>query len=239
MPPPTAFNNAGYPVIADRYILAPAGVIYPGGPQSNHIYSLVKFHIDSVTFYKQLSVFYDTAKYIALTPAPSTIGFTNGGYFSAAFFNKFFVYDNSQFYRVDTLGNVKQFGYGPVPGMGGGVGQMFTLNGYLFTVNSGIFCVSQDQGETWSLFYDGSQNNSPGGLLYYYNTPDGDLYGVNQGQLVHVTLTGSTMNFTEVKDDGLENTQITSVNKCGKYAFVTTLNGVFYRNIDSLNVAKK
>lgn len=237
IPKPSVFNNPCYPIVADRYVLAPIGTIYPG--YNKRVCALLKFNTSNTFIPNQLSVFYDTVKYINLLPAPGAVGFSGlGGYFSAAFFDKFFVYYDNQFFRIDTAGNVKSFGIGPVAAAYG-VGQMFTIGDKLFTEDAGKICVSTDHGESWQLFFDGSRDGSAWGLLKYFNTADGDLYGVYHGQVTHITLNGNVLNSAEIVNDGVENTEVTSVNKCGKYAFLTTLAGVYYRSVDSLNVLKK
>ncbi|MFS4895235.1 hypothetical protein SOO45_14345, partial [Staphylococcus aureus] len=59
---------------------------------------------------------------------------------------------NYQFFRVDTLGNIKSFGSTPAGSSASSVMQMFTLGGYLFAITNASILVSQDKGETWSVF---------------------------------------------------------------------------------------
>ena len=220
-PRPTIYN-AGYPVIKSKYILAPYEIDF-----SAEKATLSLIEIDTSFYCSVVS-----AKDIVLDN-PSNSGFYNSNYYSWAYYNKFFLSYYGQSYRVDTLGNYKNLN----PALNGKyIEQMFTLDNYLFALGWGEMFVSSDQGETWNLFSDLS--GTTWGWLQYFNVGN-DVYATYISQLVRVTLSGTTLNFEELDNDGLEGNQITSISKCGKYAFVTTLSGLFYRDTASLNTIKK
>ncbi len=145
------FRSTGYPIINAKYILAPDEIDFV---TQTAICTLIKVDTASIPFPNSVS--FSSSKNIILIPASSTIGFSSGGYFSAAYYNKFFISFYNQFYRIDTSGNVRAFGYSPVVGQSGTIFQMFTINNYLFAIGVDKFFVSQDQGENWSLFYNSS-----------------------------------------------------------------------------------
>lgn len=232
LPFPSSVFNSGYPIIRSKYILAPTEVDF----QAKKAYaSIIKVDTTPV-FPGQPGVKVAASNNLVLDPAPSTLGFNDGGYFSASYFDKFFLTYYNQFYRIDTLGNIKAFGYSPIGGQAAPVLNMFRLNNYLFALGNGKFFVSQDEGETWSLFLDAS--TSLYGGLNYINVGN-NLYGIRNAQLWKVTMTGNTLTFSELDNDGLETNQITSINKTGKYVFVTTLSGLFYRDSTTFNTLKQ
>jgi hypothetical protein len=219
-----AFPHAGYPVIKNKFILAPTEIDYPTRAYASLL---------SVGHPDAMSVSLAEAKPITLDPAPSTIGFSTGTYFSAAYFDKFFIYLAQQFYRVDTTGNVKAFGYSPQPGVQNGrVTQMFTLDNVLFASGTEKMFASLDHGETWSLFSDVMGTEYAG--LTYFNLGS-ELYATYQSQLWRVTFSGSSFNYVELDNDGLQGNQITSMSKMSDYVFITTLSGLFYREYAKLN----
>ncbi|MFX5964820.1 hypothetical protein ABTE57_19855, partial [Acinetobacter baumannii] len=63
-------------------------------------------------------------------------GFNFYNYSGFSFFQKFFLTLNYQFFRVDTLGNIKSFGSTPAGSSASSVMQMFTLGGYLFAITN-------------------------------------------------------------------------------------------------------
>ena len=231
--PLPAFPQAGYPVINSKYILAPSEIDYQG---EKAYFNLLKINLVQDLNGSDDQVTLASNKQLVLTPAAGTLGFANGDYFSAAHFGKFFLQYNSQFFRIDTVGNIKPFGYFPAGDDNGRVSQMFTIDNYLFAIGFAKFFVSQDEGETWSQFSD--VLGTPYGSLIYFNV-EKDLYATVQDQIYRVTLSGSTFNYQELDNDGLETSQITSVNKCGKYVFVSTLSGLYYRDSATLNTPKK
>ena len=220
-PRPTLYN-AGYPVIKSKYILAPYETDFTGKKST---LSLIKI---------------DTSRYCEITSSkdvvldnPAKPGFYSGTYSSWAYYDKFFVTHYGQTYRVDTLGNYKCL----TDAFGGKyIQQMFTLNNYLFALGWGNLFVSTNQGESWNLFLD--LNGTNYGMLQYFNVGN-EVYTTYLSQLARVTLNGTTLSIVELDNDGLEGNLITSVTKCGKYAFLTTLSGLYYRDTTSLNTVKK
>ncbi len=220
---PTLFN-AGYPVIKSKYILAP-------------------YEMDFTSEKATLSLIQiDTSQYCSVVSSKDVVivnalkpGFYSGPYYSWTFYDKFFLTDYGQSFRIDTLGNVKSLLSDTETFEGKYIEQMFTIDNYLFALGWGDLFVSSDQGETWNVFLNLSGTNW--GVLQYYNVGK-EVYATYLSQLARVTLVGNTLKIQELDNDGLESNQITSINKCGKYAFVTTLSGLFYRDTASLNTLK-
>lgn len=228
-------SGTGYPVVNSKYILTPDELDY----EANKVYvSLLEVSQSSPGNAQQNIISLISKKSIVLTPEESTLGFSDGPYFSDAYYGKFFLHYANQFYRIDTLGNVKKFGYSPVLGIGNGrVLQMFKLDNYLFTVGIGNWFVSNDEGETWSLYMNAFDTIYPS--LKYSNV-NNELYATHNSQIWRVTLSGENLKYEELDNTGLtEKTQITSLNKVGKYSFLTTLSGVYYRDTASFNTLKK
>jgi hypothetical protein len=226
--PTSSSPSPAYPIVHNKYVLTPVE-IYKNN-QERVRFDLLNF--DSIAPYASFGVLdTPTVKKIYLTPAPGTIGFFNGGYYCASYYNKFFVYFESQFYRIDTAGNVKSFGYTPASYTKNyGISNMFTYGNTLFVNSGGIFFSSTDQGETWSVFNDFS-NTGVGSLLF--RNVGNDLYATANdadSQLWKVAISGNNLNFSELNNDGLQTNPITSITPCGKYIFITTLSGVFYRD---------
>ncbi len=223
-----AFPHAGYPVIENKYILAPTEIDYPS--QRAYASLLTVSHPDPMN----LSL--AEANSITLDAGPSSPYFSSGSYFSAAYFDKFFIYLAQQFYRVDTMGNVKAFGYSPQPGVQNGrVTQMFTLDNVLFAGGTEKVFASLDRGETWTLFSDVMGTDYAG--LTYFNLGS-ELYATYQSQIWRVTFSGSNFNYVELDNDGLQGNQITSMSKLGNYVFITTLSGLYYREYSKLNTPR-
>jgi|SRR5665647_211636 len=215
-PRPTLYN-AGYPVIKSKYILAPHETDFEAGKST---LSLLKI---------------DTSRNCNVTSSKEIVlnnEFYSGSYSSWAYYDKFFFTHYSQTYRVDTLGNSKCLSDAF---NGQDITQMFTLNDKLFALGWGNLFVSSDQGESWNHF--SNLGGTDWGYLQYFNVGD-EVYSIYRSQIGRVTLNGSSLTIVELDNDGLEGNMITSVTKCGKYAFVTTLSGLFYRDVASLNTKK-
>jgi hypothetical protein len=97
--------------------------------------------------------------------------------------------------------------------------------------------VSQDQGENWSEYYK-SVAGDQYAWLNYLNVGK-DVYATFRSQIWRVTISGESLKYQELDTDGLQGSQITSINKCGKFAFVTTLSGLYYRDTTKFNTFKK
>jgi hypothetical protein len=220
---------ASFPVIRNKYALVPVETV--GNSNTQARFDLVSFDSAKVLGTGFLGPDTAVAKSIVVTVAPGTIGFTGGGYYCASYYDKFFVYYSGQFFRIDTTGNVKVFGYTPAPYQQNySIANMFTVGNNLYANSGGIIFVSADRGETWSLFNDFSQTNA--GRVVYRNVGN-DLYatyGGLQAQIWKVVIAGNTFHFSELNTDGLGSNLLTSITRCGKYVFVTTPTGVFYRD---------
>jgi len=224
--PEDTYPSSGYPVIRNKYILTPV----EEDANMRVRFDLLSFDSSQILSYWGFGGV-PTVKSIYLTPAVGTIGFSWNGYFCASFFGKFFVEYGSQFFRIDTLGNVKQFGYTPAKySKNYGIYNMFTYGNTLFVNSGGVFFSSDDQGETWKVFNDFTNTNV--GLLIFRNVGS-KLYATAidlDAQLFKVAFTGNNLNFSELNNDGLQYYRITSITQCGRYDFITTSSGVFYRD---------
>jgi hypothetical protein len=224
LPPATVFNS-GYSIIKSKYILTPYETDFNA---KKALFSLITF--DSSNYCNITST-----KNIVIDNPPLP-GFYNGSYYSWTFYDKFFVTYYGQSFRIDTLGNVKPLLSDASVFKGKYIEQMFTLNNHLFALGWGTMFVSNDQGESWQIFSDLGGTNW--GLLQYFNVGS-EVYAIYLSQIFKVTLNGNTLNFQELDNDGLQGNQITSINKCGKYAFITTLSGLYYKDTTTLNIPKK
>lgn len=227
-PLPTA--GGGYSIIDDKYILTPTEVDY-----ANKIAKCTLLGVSPIDGYEN-SIKLSNTKEVDLIPPSTTTGFSSGGYYSYVYKKQFFLSLANQFFKIDTLGNVRAFGYGPLPIRNGGVQQLFSLDNHLFAITASDILVSSDNGETWSVFIS---NSNPEYLNLTYQNLGDELYAYRSSQFWKVTLSGNSLNFEELDNDGLETNQITGINKVGKYAFISTLSGLFYRDTASFNTLKK
>jgi len=228
--PSNTYPSSAYPVIRNKYLITPVEGYFPN-IQKGERFDLISFDSSQILTPYGFGAT-PTVKSIYVTPAKGTLGFSGSGYFCAAFFNNFFVYYESQFFRIDTLGNVKQFGYLPAPYSNGyGIYNMFTVGNTLFAKSGGILFSSTDQGETWNVFNDFSNTTTVGWLTF--RNVGNKLYATIADlntQLFKVAFNGKNLNFSELNNDGLENSIITSITPCGKFIFITTATGVYYRD---------
>jgi hypothetical protein len=235
-PPSLCYPASSLPVIRSHYLLVPVGD-YRTDRNTARL-DLVTF--DSARIFSPMGLGDSpVVKPLYLHPASGTIGFFSSNYFCASFFDKFFVYYEGQFYRVDTTGNVKNFGYTPAPyAQNYGIGNMFTHGDTLFAKSASIFFYSTDHGETWALFNDFSS------IAISYLTVRNvghDLYATAATldmQIWKVAFNGRDLVLSEINNDGLQGTLLTSLTKCGKYVFATTFNGVYYRDTASIDQLK-
>ncbi|MDP4202568.1 MAG: hypothetical protein Q8861_07715 [Bacteroidota bacterium] len=224
IPPATIFNS-GYPIIKSKYTLIPYETDFTA---ERAFFSLITF--DTSNFCNITST-----KNIVIDNSESA-PFYDGAYYSWTFYDKFFVTYYGQSFRIDTLGNVKSLLSDASVFKGKYIEQMFTLNNHLFALGWNTMFVSNDQGESWQIFADLGGTNW--GRIQYFNVGS-EVYAIYLSQIFSITLNGNTLNFQELDNDGLVGNQITSINKCGKYAFITTLSGLYYRDITTLNTKKK
>lgn len=212
----TMYGNhaGGYPATSDGYILAPHEMDFATQTATCLLIKIDTSESRTLGPHLELK---------SVTPIQIVSKFYLGGpaYFSACYYDKFFVSMYGNFFRMDKSGSVRSFGLDAEPPH-----QMFILNKILFAVCGPKVYQSIDKGETWTLFTEdfGVYSN-----LYYFNVGD-ELYATRMAQISRVTMTGNTMNFVELDNDGLETDLITSLNKAGKYAFVTTTSGLYYRD---------
>jgi len=218
--------TSDFPVIRSHYLLTPVEDAHDG--------SAARFDLLTFDSAKALSPssFGDTfgIKHLSLHPAPGTLGFSGGAYLCATFFDKFFVFYENQFFRIDTTGNVKAFGYTPAPYSGGlFINNMFTFGNMLFVKGFNVFFYSMDQGESWQLFNEFSNTI---GTLTFRNIGN-DLYATATTldmQIWKITVNERNLVFNELNNDGLQGNLVTSITRCGKYVFATTPTGLYYRD---------
>lgn len=216
--------NSGYPVIKSKYILAPYETDFGAEKATFSLITVDNSQFCNITSTKDIIV------------NPTAPGFYNGPYYSWAFYDKFFVTYYTQTFRVDTLGNVKSLLSDTAVFHGKYIQQMFQLDNHLFAMGWGTIFVSNGQGESWHVF--SNINNAVWNYLQFYNVGD-DVYAIYMSQIAKVTLSGDSLSLQELDNNGLEGDQITSISKCGKYAFITTLSGLFYRDTATLNTPKE
>ncbi|WP_298298511.1 hypothetical protein [Hydrotalea sp.] len=226
-PPNNCFPAGAYPVNSGHFMITPV----EGNSQTVR-FDLIR--LDSAQLSSQLLINGNVVvKRINLNAAPGTIGFAENSYYCASFFHKFFVNYGGQFFRIDTLGNVKAFGYNPIStnvSINFSLHNMFLYGNALFIKSGGVFYYSTDEGENWQLFNSFSGINIA--ILIFRNVGD-KLYATNPGgnQIWRVGFNGRNLNFSEINNDGvLDYSMITSITKGSRYYFVTTYNGVYYRD---------
>ena len=221
-------TGTGYPVLDSKYILVPKEMDY----QLNRAY----FSLLSVDAGSEKIVIQDD-KHLTLTPDTGTLSFVTTPYYSGAFYSKFFVYFHGQFYRLDTLGNVKSFGHSPVKGEENGrVEEIFKIGKYLITSGIGKMFVSDDEGETWRLFLDRQLSSFP--YLNFLTLGD-EAYASYRSQIWRVSISGNTLQYQELDNTGLkEMNLITSISKLGGYVFLTTSAGLYYKDAEEFHKLK-
>lgn len=117
---------------------------------------------------------------------------------------------------------------------------MFGIRNNLFAIcySNTIYSliVSTDFGETWSVF---ANNVAPNFADLTFENIDGNLYAYYMSHIFKFSLSGNSLDYVELDNDGLETNQITGINKAGKYAFVSTLSGLYYRDTTNFETPKK
>jgi hypothetical protein len=117
---------------------------------------------------------------------------------------------------------------------------MFSIGNNLFINSYGNNFYSTDKGETWQQF--NTISNYPNALRYIiFRTIDDKLYATMMGsnKLIIVGMNGNKFYLNELNYTGIpDNSRITSLTRAGKYFFVTTYNGVYYRDTAYVNQLK-
>lgn len=173
-------------------------------------------------------------KQLELHPDSTALGFSGALFFSYTFFGKYFMHYGNQFYRIDTLGNVKSFGHSPDKNRQP-VYSLFQLGSSLFALSNDAILISQDQGENWGLYTDQFERNL---LLLKYHQVGEELYATFMSQIFKLTLSGNTLEIVELDNRGLETKGITSLSKSGGKYYVTTYSGLYYKDADAFNQTK-
>ena len=209
--------NQQFPVIRNKYVLAP--FVSKKTTSEKNYANLFRLNMSTVSGYEAIKI--DQTKEVELTSAIGPV--INQGFYSAnSYFDKFFLSIGDNTFRVDTAGNVKAFG-APMYSLT----DMFRLGNFLFGVNpNGRFYVSSDAGENWNLFTN--LENTIYGFIGFEQVGD-EVFAFVRDQIWQVTLTGNTLDFIELKNEGLERSVITSICRAGDKVFITTLFGVYYR----------
>ena len=228
---------AAWPMLAHRYMITPVET-YPNDFSTTR-FDLVQFNTDKLL--ASVHFWYDTAVAtpVYIHPATGTIGWSSSGYFCSVYYDKFFFSYGGQFYRMDTTGDVKAFGYMTPGGNGATIEGMFTYGDTLFAKGGGKFYASLDKGETWSLFNDYGMYIGVGSMIF--RNVGKDLYTTEPTldmQIWKVDIEGNNFAFNELNNDGLQYYLVTGLAKCGRYVFASTTAGVFYRDTALFNQTK-
>ncbi|WP_157278492.1 hypothetical protein [Olivibacter sitiensis] len=212
---PVPLYGRGYPIVGNRALI-------PIEIMNNEAI----LHLMEV--YTGIDLSMEVIKEIVLTPHGPDRGFESFGYYSYAFFDRYFIMWNAQLYRIDNDGNVKSFGSSFVPGEYA-PHQIFQLREYLFAITDDALLISIDQGENWSTYI---KNISQDLLRLTYQNIGDELYGFSGSQIVKFSMDGESIVFYELENKGLETHHITSINKLGNYYYTTTLSGLFYKDAE-------
>jgi hypothetical protein len=209
--------NPQFHTVKDRYVLAPFKS-KKNNSQNSYAYL---FRLNPAPASGEDNLKLENVKEVELSSAIGNVLESNY-YSSSCYFDKFFISIGDNTYRIDTAGNVKAFG-APMYSLS----DMFRLGTVLFGMNpNGRLYSSTDGGENWNLFYDFADTIY--GFIAFEQVGD-EVFAYLRDNIWQVTLNGSSLSFTELKNEGLERSSITSISKAGDKAFVTTLFGVYYR----------
>ncbi|MCU0355579.1 MAG: hypothetical protein MUD08_17850 [Cytophagales bacterium] len=214
------------PIVADRYVLVPYHAQKGDGKQYAFLLNVAEESFDMGVRRTRIV---NVKKLVFEPPAGRMLQVLHN---VEAVGNKFFITYDDDTFRVDTTGNIKSFG-APMYS----VNSYFTLNNVLFAINpNGRFYTSTDQGETFNLFT--ATNESLWGF-FNFETIGQEVFGYTNDEIFEMKLNGNTLSWQALENAGLERSRITSIAKCGNRAWVTTLNGVFYKDWDKFKTPKQ
>ena len=123
-------------------------------------------------------------------------------------------------YKIDTLGNITK-------AYDGNIMRIVQKGNELFGFTKSKFIQSSDEGLTWKEIGNADFNFS---ILNYYSIKD-TIVGYYNSQIFKIRLSESGINAIELDNEGLEGKTITSITEVAdSLIYVTTLNGLYYRN---------
>ncbi len=142
----------------------------------------------------------------------------------------FFVGINSHFYRIDTLGNHEEVISQRI------TGTIIKPDSLIAISDNGQTYLSTNSGENWNTFHQ-----LPDGFSYNYviignkiiGYPRWDFISEDTG-LIHVSIDETSFKINDIPSDGLEYRDITSISAFNNRVYVTTLSGLFYKDVDDL-----
>lgn len=142
-------------------------------------------------------------------------------------FDKFFVSMTDGFYGIDTIGNVKMLLDVPIS-------QVISKSDSLFAISfSGVVYFSSDMGENWSSFCEISPDISRLKWASLDNTIIAYPY-LNGGQLYIIDVGNHSMIIDTLASGGLKDKEITSLSEFKSKVYVTTLSGLYYKDLNKL-----
>lgn len=136
--------------------------------------------------------------------------------------DRFFAYVDGDFLIIYSTGQMRS-----IPEVQGTVVEIFDYQGNVYAVTEfpELIYISQNEGETWSLF---AANFFYAPIRFFTIRDKLCFYVYSQIAMLDVA-TGA---ITELDNSGLEGHEITSVNEYHGRAWVTTLSGMFYKDIN-------
>ena len=108
------------------------------------------------------------------------------------------------------------------------ISDAFELNGDLYGFNLSKYFKSFDGGDTWHNI--GECDPFYGKFNYKYI--NGRVIGYRYSQLAEVVIKDDQIVFEELKADGMEHHDITSISEINNRVFVTTLSGVYSKSLE-------
>ena len=142
-------------------------------------------------------------------------------------FDKFFVSMNDGFYGIDTIGNVKMLLDVPIS-------QVLNRSDSLFAISySGVVYFSNNEGENWSSFCEISPDISRLKWVSLDNSLIAHPY-LSGGQLYIINVGNQSMTIDTLASGGLKDKEITSLSVFNSKVYVTTLSGLYYKDLNKL-----
>ncbi len=147
-------------------------------------------------------------------------------YFMDTYYNSFFVTMEGDFFKMDTIGNFEKV-------LDKTIYQMVQLSDSLiaFGFDKKTY-LSVDKGETWQEFFDVPEDNSYNYLDF--TMIDNKIVAYSSeytNRLYHLYIQDNTFQLDSIPCDGLEETHITSFSEFNNQVYVTTLSGLFYKDL--------
>ena len=161
----------------------------------------------------------------------STDEYKNSVYFMTSYYNSFFVNLEREFYRIDTLGNSQNV-------LHQSIYQMIQISDSLiaFGIDDQTY-LSTDHGESWKNFLKIPKKDFTESNACYHNFevinkkiiafPICDV-----GKLYQLSIKDDKFQVDTIPSDGLERQDITSISEFNGKVYVTTLSGLFYKELD-------